>query len=176
MFARTRSTRLKTVVTHLAMTERPQLQLGWEDPRITLTEDEAPDLLTYRGIYNDVGRCHHWVNRRYMPDYSLQRLLHDPLNRVFYLRRGVDIIGFTEINMRQAPEIELVFVGLIEAAQGMGLGKKLLHHTLDIIWAQHPQKVIIQTNTLDHPNALRLYQQTGFRPVSREEVTIIDRG
>ena len=136
----------------------------------------SPDLDTYRRIYNQVGRRHHWVNRRYMPDYSLQRLLHDPQNRVFYLRRDSEIIGFTEVNMRQHPEIELVFVGLVEGALGRGLGKKLLHHTLDIIWSDQPEKVIIQTNTLDHPNALRLYQEAGFIPVGQEDVTIIDRG
>lgn len=176
MFARTFPKHITTTVTHLVMVDPPTLELGWGDTNITFTEDKKPDLETYRLVYNAVGRRHHWVNRRYMPDYSLQRLLHHPDNRVFYLRRNTDIIGFTEVNTRQHPEIELVFVGLVEEMLGLGLGKKLLHHTLDIIWAEQPEKVNIQTNTLDHPNALRLYQKVGFKPVSQEDVTIIDRG
>ncbi len=165
-----------TTVTHLEMWQRPQLDLNWGDAPLSLTEEVSPDLKTYQTLYDDIGRSYHWVHRRYMSDSALEHILNHPDNHVFYLRHGLEIIGFTEVNARKFPEIEIVFVGLKQQAISQGIGKKLLHHTLEHIWTRNPARVIIQTNTLDHPRALLLYQKIGFTPFKQAKVTIIDRG
>ena len=166
----------RAIVTHLEMCAPPNIAPRWPHQNLTLQEAERPDIQLYRHIYDQIGRPYHWVNRRYISDYMLKQILHHPKNHVFYLYENDQIIGFTEVNARRFPLIELVFVGLKESAIGKGYGKGLLHHTLDFIWSQTPERVIIQTNTLDNPAALNLYQKSGFTPFDREEVTIIDRG
>jgi hypothetical protein len=37
---------------------------------------------------------------------------------------------------------------------------------------QHARAVTVQTNTLDHPAALPLYQRMGFEPVSQNQAII----
>jgi hypothetical protein len=39
-------------------------------------------------------------------------------------------------------------------------------------WSHNPQKLWLETNTLDSPRALQLYQRMGFAPVSTAEEVI----
>ena len=57
--------------------------------------------------------------------------------------------------------------------QGLGLGKWLLSTAISAAWAHKPGKIILQTNTLDHPAALPLYQKMGFSPVATSTEEII---
>ena len=78
--------------------------------------------------------------------------------------------GYFEIDGREAPaHVELDYFGLIPAVQGQGLGKWLLAEAIRACWARKPERVIVQTCTLDGPAALPLYQKLGFVPYGREE-------
>jgi len=60
--------------------------------------------------------------------------------------------------------------GLGERARG--LGEWMLGQALSTAWLMTPARVIVSTNTLDHPAALPLYQRIGFNPVSQNEAII----
>jgi GNAT superfamily N-acetyltransferase len=56
---------------------------------------------------------------------------------------------------------------------GRGIGAWFLREAVDIAW-QHPiAKMLVNTNTLDHPRALAAYQRAGFEPFAREEKNLM---
>jgi GNAT superfamily N-acetyltransferase len=57
---------------------------------------------------------------------------------------------------------------------GRGLGSYLLSTAIDIAWTYEPSRLWIHTNTLDHPQALPLYQRHGFVPYDQEQRIIPD--
>ena len=82
--------------------------------------------------------------------------------------------GFAEIDRRSKPEVELTYIGLMPEFIGRGLGNYLLSTAIDIAWNSEPSRLCIHTNTLDHPNALPLYQRHGFAPYGQEQKIVPD--
>ena len=166
----------KTTVTHLEMMP-PFLPVkpnaGWPDG-ISFAREMDISVATYRGLYDQVGRQWHWVNRRMLTDRQLSAIIHHPATEIFTLKNRDRAIGFVELNFKLFPQVEIVFVGLIEDAIGRGLGSRMLERVIDYIYTRAPSRIIIQTCTLDHPSALPLYQRRGFTPIGRRQVTIID--
>ena len=57
-------------------------------------------------------------------------------------------------------------------AVGQGLGTFLLETAVHTAWEMPGvARLTVDTNSLDHPRALPLYQKAGFTPVRRETVT-----
>lgn len=168
-------TRLQTVVTHLAMQPpyRQIAEIAWPTG-VTFSKVEAMPLASYRSLYDRVGRKWHWVNRRHLTDKQLSALIHHKATEIYVLSRGDDTIGYVELNFRLFPQVEIVFVGLVEEEIGNGLGSLMVQSALHLITARAPNRIIIQTCTLDHPSALGLYQKLGFTAVNRKQVEIID--
>ena len=166
----------KTTVTHLEMMP-PFLpatpDAGWPDG-ISFTREMDISVAAYRALYDQVGRQWHWANRRMLTDRQLSAIIHHPATEIFTLKTRDCAIGFVELNFKLFPQVEIVFVGLIEDAIGRGLGSRMLERVIDYIYTRAPSRIIIQTCTLDHPSALPLYQRRGFTPVGRKQVTIID--
>ena len=117
----------------------------------------------YRRLYDEVGRQWHWVSRRYWSDRKLAAELAPPATEIFVLWHKSRPIGFVELNWRLHPTAEIVFLGLVGDAIGSGLGAALLRFALRHIVAKGASMVRIQTCSLDHPRALALYQEVGFR-------------
>jgi len=57
---------------------------------------------------------------------------------------------------------------------GRGLGWYLLNWAIDIAWDSSPQRLIVDTCTLDHVRALQTYQRAGFRPYRQLRKSIVD--
>lgn len=169
-------TRLQTIVTHLAMDSplrAPAAQPVW--PRgVSFAKEPDISLADYRTLYDLVGRKWHWVNRRNLSDRQLSALIHHPATEIYVLRREDVAIGYVEMNYKLFPQVEIVFVGLVEDEIGHGLGRMMVDATLNSIKERAPRRVIIQTCTLDHPSALKLYQSVGFTTYNRKQVEIID--
>lgn len=169
-------TKLQTIVTHLAMEapwRAPATEPAWPEG-VDFVREANIALADYRDIYDRVGRKWHWVNRRHLDDRQLAAIIHNPATEIYLLRRDGEAIGFVELNFRLAPQVEIVFVGLLEHEIGQGFGRMMIDATLNIIKARAPRRIIIQTCTLDHPSALRLYQTVGFSAYNRKQVEIID--
>jgi hypothetical protein len=60
----------------------------------------------------------------------------------------------------------------MEHVRKRGLGEWMLGQALTTAWSTTPARVIVSTNTLDHPAALPLYQKMGFEPVSQNQAII----
>lgn len=108
----------------------------------------------YLGLYRRVGKPLRWDQRLKMTRSELIRLLESDRSQIYVLRdcRG-EALGFCEFE-RSLPEIELKNFGLVATAQGKGLGSE---------WTVQPSRIWLHTDTWDHPAAVRLYQDAGFR-------------
>lgn len=164
---------IAVTVTHLEMTapplRSPPLPLG---QNVALLRAEGMPRHFYRYLMDRVGRKWHWVNALRLSDDVLDVRLSDPERQITVLYLDGSPAGFFEI-WRNGAEAEVHFFGLMEHATGRGLGRWFLGSAIQSAWATKPERVTVETCTLDHPAALPLYQRMGFNPVGqrRERVT-----
>jgi GNAT superfamily N-acetyltransferase len=167
---------LKARVTHLEMEARPARSYPVPSrPRTAVLNAENMPLHFYRYLYEQVGKSHHWYLRRVMGDDGIAEIIHSENTNIDVLYADGSPAGFFELDLSALPKtVEIAYFGLIPDFQGLGLGKWFLNCAIQKAWDLSPEKVIIHTNTLDHPAALSLYQKMGFSPVgiSEEEVTV----
>lgn len=161
-----------TTVTHLEMRRERQLDVPRPLGHFALMRVHNAPLHFYRYLYETVGRDYMWVNRRQLDDEALSTIIHDANVEIYVLYRDGAPIGFAELDFRAMPTVELVFLGLIAETIGLGLGRYLLSEVVRIAWQKAPERVIVQTCTLDHPRALALYQRCGFVPIGQEVVEL----
>jgi ribosomal protein S18 acetylase RimI-like enzyme len=67
--------------------------------------------------------------------------------------------------------IELVYLGLVKAARGSGLGKLLLRHAIGLLEGRAERTIHLAVDEANAP-ALALYRQEGFRAVQRRRAMI----
>ena len=150
-------------VTYLEQRARPAVPAPRRPAcRTALMRAHEPPLAFYRYLWNAVGEPHLWVSRRYMPDDDLAAIIHDDRVAIYVLYKEGWPAGLAEVDWRRRPLADFKFFGLVPEAQGAGLGQWFLHEVLQLVWSAEPERVIIETCTLDAPAALRLYQRAGF--------------
>lgn len=162
---------LKTTVTSLDL-ERPET--GFQPPALPegdrLEEAHRMAPQRYRALYRTVGDPHHWTSRL-LSDDNLKREIHAPSTRVFVLHRQDRAAGWFELEVRDARrEVRIVHFAIMPGFRGQGLSHLLLDHAISASFGLGAQRVIIETNTLDHPAALGLYKGHGFVPFATREV------
>ncbi|WP_099867827.1 GNAT family N-acetyltransferase [Pararhizobium haloflavum] len=126
----------------------------------------------YRYLQYRVGRDYHWVYRLRMDDDTLSGVIHDPATSIDVLYLDGAPAGFFELKRENDTTVDLAYFGLMAHAQGRGLGKWFLRQAIDTAWAFEPERVTVNTCTLDHHAALRLYQKMGFSPTGQSETFI----
>jgi ribosomal protein S18 acetylase RimI-like enzyme len=118
----------------------------------------------YLTLYRNVGESMRWDQRLKMPEMQLRALLGDGCLSIYVLRTMEGhALGFCEFDRSEFPEIELKNFGLIPAAQGRGLGPRLLCVALCEEWKSVPTRIWLHTDIWDHPAAIRVYERAGFR-------------
>jgi GNAT superfamily N-acetyltransferase len=75
--------------------------------------------------------------------------------------------GYAELDLRQPPDIELAYFGLMPEYFGRGLGKLFLSWTIDEAFRRNTPRFWVHTCTLDHPAALNAYRRVGFTAYKR---------
>lgn len=162
---------VECVVTYLAMEERPgfphpRLPLG---PAAALLASEAPPAWYFLSLYDAVGSELEWTDQHERPRSELEAYLRDG-NVVLYtfLRAGWPH-GFFLLDGREPGVCDIAYFGLVPEALGKGLGTFLLEAAVHTAWDRPGiARVTVNTNSLDHPRALPLYQKAGFVPERRE--------
>lgn len=155
-------------VSYLELTQAPaptQTRIGEE--RVCR---ERPSVDEYLALYRRVGQPLRWDQRLKMPRSELTLLLDSERSQIYILRDDRDqALGLCEFD-RCLPEIELKNFGLVPKAQCRGLGSWLLRRALHHEWKLQPRRIRLHTDNWDHPAALRLYENAGFRTyMVREE-------
>ena len=166
---------IQVTITYLEMLAKPQ------PPAKKVREQDAlvqrvrqPAVPFYRFLYNTVGQPWLWYERRQMSDETLREIIQHPQVEVYVLYSGGAPAGYGELDLRQMPDIELAYFGLMPEFIGQGLGTRLVQAMIEEAWQREPQRFWLHTCTLDHPQALAFYQRAGFVPYAQETKTIDD--
>jgi GNAT superfamily N-acetyltransferase len=161
---------IETVVTYLEMTAPPKpLAQGLLPPGVEIRHAVAPTVSFYRYLYDTIGQDLLWTQRRLMPVAELGAILRNQAVEVNVLWVEGVPAGYLELDWRAAPEIELAYFGLIPEFIGRGLGRLLLDWGVAHAWRASPTRLWVHTCDLDHPNALRVYQNAGFAIYDRRQ-------
>jgi len=175
-----RESKVRFTITYLEMTERPALPAVHPPPgtKNALLRAEHPTVGFYRYLYNTVGGDWRWWFRRQMGDAELAGILADERVEVFVLYIDGAPGGYFELDRRgqsgTGGMVDLAYFGLMPHCVGRGLGRYLLTAAIEQAWSYLPERLTVNTNTMDHPRALPLYQKMGFVPYRQEEQEILD--
>ena len=161
---------LEVTFTPLEMCESPDPHpyRGPTIENLSVLRALEPTVSFYRYLYNHVGGPCLWYERRALSDDALKTLLNNPDVQIFVLYVNGVPAGFAELNTQVVDDCELAYFGLLPEFTGRRLGPWFLNWTVQRAWDLNPERLWVNTCTLDHPAALRVYQQAGFT-VFREE-------
>ena len=160
--------RIETVVTELVMTERPALHAPVPSVRHGVMRAAPIPVHFYRYLYDAVGRPYHWVDRKRWDDARLAARINDEAVTVMILYAGGVPAGFYELAADAPGQLRLVLFGIVPDYQGRGFGRFFLAHAIREAFDRNPERLRVETCTLDHAAALPLYQKMGFRPIGRQ--------
>ncbi|MEQ8357693.1 MAG: GNAT family acetyltransferase [Kiloniellaceae bacterium] len=168
--------KLRFTITYLEMTARPATPQVHPPikTKFALLLAKRPTVAFYRFLYDSVGGDWRWWYRRQMSDQELAAILADERVEVFVLYVDGAPAGYFELDRRDEPTIDLAYFGLLPHCVGSGLGRFLLYSAIEQAWSYEPERLTVNTNTMDHPRALPLYQKMGFVPYRQEKQEIID--
>jgi GNAT superfamily N-acetyltransferase len=167
---------IETVITFLEMTSAP-LSVPPRQPKgpIAIMRADPPTISFYRYLYNTIGADYMWWERRVMSDDALSAVIQDDNVDVYVLYVGGTPAGYYELlSIPENNDMEIAYFGIMPEFVGGGYGAYLLRVAIDEAWQRGPDRVIVNTCTLDHPTALPNYQRAGFEPYSQETRMIDD--
>ena len=126
-----RPARIDTVVTFLEM-KRPPDGKPPEAPvdGVTVDLEEAPSVEFYRHLYDTVGAPWLWYERRLLDDQALAATIGDPAVEIYVLRVEGAVAGYSELDRRAPPDIDIAYFGLVPEFIGRRLGTYLLDWTV----------------------------------------------
>jgi GNAT superfamily N-acetyltransferase len=169
------SAEIEVIITYMEMTApptRPSIPLP--PGKHALLKVDKPTIQFYRFLYNTVGEEWLWTDRRRMSDAALLQEVDHPEVELYVLYSGGQPAGFVELDRRPKPDVSFNYFGLLRDFIGRGLGKYLLNWAVDQAWSYAPQRLIVDTCSLDHPRAISEYQRAGFRPIRQQTKTMLD--
>ena len=156
--------RLPVRITYLELSRADWTRRGLKPDLDVATEAvTAPTVALYRELYDRVGRAWLWYERRLLADEALAALLAAPGHELYVARHNGTLVGYFELQ-----DDEIVFFGLTLDYIGRRIGPWLLDRAIERAFARNAARVILNTNTLDHPKALATYRKAGFQPVRSE--------
>lgn len=160
-------------VTFLEMTapprfDRPSAPVG---PPLALIPAGSPPAWYFLDLYRAVGHEYDWTDMFDIPEEEHTTNLAHPDVTFYTLMRDGWPAGFFILDSREPGICDLAYFGLVPEVIGQGLGTYLLHTAIHAGWDRNPEKMTVNTCTLDHPRALGLYQKAGFVPVRQETRT-----
>lgn len=126
----------------------------------------------YRYLYQQIGRAHHWNLRRKQSDEEVLRIIQSEETILHILYVDGCPAGFAETGLSNTGQAEIVYFGIVADYQGRGLSRFFLSEVIATAWDNNISKLVIQTNSLDSPQGLQLYQKMGFTPVGTADVEI----
>lgn len=133
-----------------------------------LETDKPLTAAAYRKMYYGVGEAWDWLDRMVMPEAELLSVINRDDTFHYRLHVNGQLAGMAEYVVTPA-FTEVQYFGLLPAFVGKGWGLYFLNQVIDQAWRFGRPLVQLNTCSLDHPNALSVYQKAGFKIV-REEV------
>lgn len=155
-----------TIITHLEMLEKPVLTAI--ESSLSLEEWKNPPVADYLALFRAVGEPWLWTSRLLMTAEEVQDIIHHPAIDIHLVRDDDAVVGFIELDFREAGQCEIGFFGLIPTMNGKGHGHWMTNQALRKAWRDGISRVWLHTCTQDSPRALPFYQLSGFRIFKQE--------
>jgi ribosomal protein S18 acetylase RimI-like enzyme/DNA-binding MarR family transcriptional regulator len=117
-----------------------------------------------------------WLERFFHIEEVDHRVLSDPEGsilagggRIFFARSGDRVLGTCALMQEEPGVFELTKMAVDPAAQGLGIGRKLIERAIAEFKSMGARELFLETNTKLAP-AIRLYESVGFehQPAVRE--------
>ena len=158
-------------VTYLEMPERPRRPIPARpaNQNIALLSAQDPPVAYFLYLYKCVGEAYEWTDWLLKPLEEVQEFVGNAEVSLYSLMLDGWPGGFFMLDASKEGACDLAYFGLVPQAVGRGLGNWFLGTAIDAGWEiDGTRKMTVNTNTLDHPRALGLYQKWGFRPVRQQ--------
>ncbi len=165
------SNEVEVNITYLAMDarpefDRPSMPMG---QKAALIRAESIPPWWFLTLYRLVGADYDWTDWLSRPEAELEAFVSAPEVQLYTLMIDGWPGGFFMLDTRDDGLCDLAYFGLVPDAQGRGLGSYLLKTAIHMGWdIPGVAQLTVNTCTLDHPQALGLYQKLGFVPQRRE--------
>lgn len=162
--------------THLEMHAEPR-SVSPAPPAIphAIMRAHQPTVSFYRFLYHNVGEKYLWWERRAISDAELSEIITAENVEVFVFYVEGTPAGYYElVTYDEKNEVDIGYFGLLPEFVGRKLGAYLLRVAIDDAWSRKPNRVTVNTCTLDHPSALPNYQRAGFIPYDQDTFEIED--
>ena len=163
------------VVSYLEMVVPPFF--GWpSEPsgNILILEANNPPVRYFFSLYEAVGADYEWTDKFRCSIKEVNDFLLDPNVKLFTFLKNGWSAGFFVLDKRKQNICDLAYFGLVPETIGHGYGEYLLKFAIKQSWAAEDINLLtVNTNTLDHPNALPLYKKMGFKVIKNEKETRI---
>jgi GNAT superfamily N-acetyltransferase len=167
-------TRVDVARTHLELRGAGDLRPApTPDLPVALRRLESIRAAEYRALYTLVGERWLWRDRLVWSDDELDAYLASPTVQVWLLSVAGETAGYFELKRHSGAAVEVMYFGLAPAFMGRGLGGWMLTRAVEEAFALGGARVILNTCTLDAPQALPNYLARGF-VIVREEHYVLD--
>ena len=163
-------TRVAVRRTYLELRSLEELRPGRvpsEPVELTLRRQIAPE--EYLELYTMVGERWLWRDRLAWTLDELQRYLANPDVHVWSAHVRDRTAGYFELRQHADHTVEVMYFGLAPAFIGRGIGGWLLTRAAEEAFALGVSRVILNTCTLDAPQALPNYIARGFTIVREDQ-------
>jgi putative acetyltransferase len=118
-----------------------------------------------------------WITRYFQLEPSDLSVFDDPQSylidkggRLFFAELDGEAVGCCGLLPIAPHEFEVVKMAVSDRAQGRGIGRRILQHTIDQGFAMGATRLYLESNTALGP-ALHLYEALGFQHLPPERIT-----
>lgn len=123
----------------------------------------------YLELYTLVGEIWLWRDRLVWSRDELERYLSSPDVHVWTAHLGGATAGYFELRQHPDRSVEVMYFGLAPPFMGRGIGGWLLSRAVEEAFALGASRIVLNTCTLDAPQALPNYLARGFTIVSEDQ-------
>ncbi len=136
---------------------------------LAIIEAEIKDFQINKFLYGYVGEKWAWFDKHSLTDDEWKEYAQSERLRTWIAYFKGAIAGYYELDRGENGSVEIAYFGLTSKFIGKGFGAYLLSHALRSAWdCCRANRVWVQTCSLDHPYALKNYQDRGMK-IFREE-------
>jgi len=162
-------TRVSVRRTHLELRRPDELRPGRPPSEsVQLVLRRPISAIDYLELYALVGELWLWRDRLAWTPEELDRYLSSPDVHVWSAHVRGTTAGYFELRQHADRAVELMYFGLAPPFIGRGLGGWLLTRAVQEAFALDASRILLNTCTLDAPQALPNYEARGFRPYKVE--------
>lgn len=168
-----RRTRIDVTRTHLELPGPAALRRARTPSELVSLHLHRPiGAAEYRALYTLVGAPWLWRDRLLWTDDELETYLASHNVYVWTLSVGGMTAGYFELQHHANATVEVMYFGLVQSFMGRGLGGWLLTRAAEESFALGAVRVILNTCTLDAPQALPNYLARGFTIVREDRYSL----